>query len=129
MPSNCSALRSQGPSCSQNHPLETHESPGQPARAYIRRGKFGLVAELKSGPFTRHTEQSIRQILERLRTVRIARVDEVRIVLGGEEIVPPAQTTSLPIDDLSDRRVRELGHGGDQGVPAHDGSDYGAASP
>ncbi|MDA8311626.1 MAG: DUF3883 domain-containing protein [Actinomycetota bacterium] len=58
-----------------------------------------LVAELRSGPFTRHTEQSIRQILERLRAVRVVLVDEVRIVLGGEEIVPPAQTTSLPIDD------------------------------
>ena len=58
-----------------------------------------LVAELKSGPFTRHTEQSIRQILDRLRAVRIVRADDVRLILGGEEVAPPAQTTSLPIED------------------------------
>lgn len=58
-----------------------------------------LVAELKSGPFTRHTEQSIRQILDRLRIVKIVHADEVRLVVGGEDVIPPAQTTSLPIED------------------------------
>jgi hypothetical protein len=58
-----------------------------------------LVADLKSGPFTRHTEQSIRQIVERLRTVKVVRADEVRLVLDGEEMAPPPQTTSLPIED------------------------------
>ena len=60
---------------------------------------MALVAELRSGPFTHPSEQSIRQILERLRTVRVVRADSVRLVLGGEEIEPPAQTTSLPSED------------------------------
>jgi hypothetical protein len=57
-----------------------------------------LIAELKSGPFARQTEQSLSQLVERLRTIRISRAESVRIV-GGEEIEPPGQTTSFPIDD------------------------------
>jgi len=58
-----------------------------------------LTAELKSGPFARQTEHSLRQLIERLRKIRISRTDSVRIVVGGEEIDPPEQTTSFPIDD------------------------------
>jgi hypothetical protein len=58
-----------------------------------------LVAELKAGPFTHHTEQSIRQLIDRLRKIRLVRVGHVRLILGDDEIEPPEQTTSLPIDD------------------------------
>ncbi len=58
-----------------------------------------LVAELKAGPFTHHTEQSIRQLIDRLRKIRLVRVEHVRLVLGDDEIEPPEQATSLPIDD------------------------------
>ena len=58
-----------------------------------------LIAELKSGPFARQTEQSLSQLVERLRTIRISRAESVRIVVGGEEIEPPGQTTSFSIDD------------------------------
>ena len=58
-----------------------------------------LIAELKSGSFARQTEQSLRQLVERLRKIRISRAESVRIVVGGEEIEPPEQTTSFPIDD------------------------------
>ena len=58
-----------------------------------------LVAELKSGPFPRQTEHSLRQLVERLRKIRISRAESVRIIVGGEEIEPPGQTTSFPIDD------------------------------
>ncbi len=58
-----------------------------------------LVAELKAGPFVHSTEQSIRQLVERLRTIRLVRVEHVRLVLGEDEIEPPEQATSLPIDD------------------------------
>jgi Domain of unknown function (DUF3883) len=60
-----------------------------------------LVVELKSGPFVHPTEQSIRQMLERLHAVRVVRVESVRLALGGEELEPPARTTSLPIQDES----------------------------
>ncbi len=58
-----------------------------------------LTAELKSGPFARQSEHSLRQLVERLRKIRISRTESVRIVVGGEEIEPPRQTTSFPIDD------------------------------
>jgi hypothetical protein len=58
-----------------------------------------LVAELKAGPFVHSTEQSVRQLVDRLRTIRLVRVKHVRIVLGEDEIEPPEQATSLPIDD------------------------------
>ncbi len=58
-----------------------------------------LAAELKSGSFVRHTEQSIRQVLDRLRSIRIVRAQDVRILVGDEEMAPPSQTTSLPIED------------------------------
>jgi hypothetical protein len=58
-----------------------------------------LVAELKAGPFTHPTEQSIRQLVDRLRKIRLVRVGHVRLVLGEDEVEPPEQATSLPIDD------------------------------
>jgi Domain of unknown function (DUF3883) len=58
-----------------------------------------LVADLKAGPFMRHTEQSIRRLLDRLRNIRFARPQSVRIMFGQDEIEPPEQMTSLPIDD------------------------------
>jgi uncharacterized protein DUF3883 len=58
-----------------------------------------LTAELKSGPFARQSEHSLRQLVERLRKIRIGRAESVRIVVGGEQIEPPRQTTSFPIDD------------------------------
>ena len=58
-----------------------------------------LTAELKGGPFARQTERSLRQLVERLRKIRISRAQSVRIVVGGEQIEPPDQTTSFPVDD------------------------------
>jgi hypothetical protein len=58
-----------------------------------------LVAELKAGPFVHSTEQSVRQLVDRLRTIRLVRVEHVRLVLRGDEIEPPEQSTSLPIED------------------------------
>lgn len=58
-----------------------------------------LVAELKAGPFMRHTEQSIRRLLDRLRSIRLTRSQSVRILFGQDEIEPPEQMTSFPIDD------------------------------
>lgn len=58
-----------------------------------------LTAELKSGPFPRQTEHSLRQLVERLRKIRISRAESVRIIVGGEQIEPPGQTTSFPIED------------------------------
>ena len=58
-----------------------------------------LVAELKAGPFVHSTEQSVRQLVDRLRTIRLVRVEHVRLVLGDDEIEPPEQATSLPIED------------------------------
>ena len=58
-----------------------------------------LVAELKAGPFVHSTEQSVRQLVNRLRTIRLVRVEHVRLVLGDDEIEPPEQATSLPIED------------------------------
>lgn len=58
-----------------------------------------LVAELKAGSFVRHTEQSISQLIERLRRTRFVRVASVRLVLGGTEVDPPEQTSSVAIED------------------------------
>ena len=45
-----------------------------------------LVAELKAGPFVHSTEQSVRQLVDRLRTIRLVRVEYVQFVLGEDEI-------------------------------------------
>ena len=52
-------------------------------------------------------------------------------VLGEDSLEAAASEDQDPVEALTTerRRVRELGHGGDQGVPAHDGSDCTRALP
>ena len=72
---------------------------------------IALVAELKAGSFTRHTVQSIQQLLDRSRRVRLVRAESVRLFIGDEEITPPAHTRSLPIEDKAAPTVVFWGRG------------------
>jgi hypothetical protein len=64
-----------------------------------------LVAEFKSGSFVRPTEQSINAILQRLRRIRIARVESTRFIVAGTEIAPAAHTKCLPLEDDSNPTI------------------------
>jgi hypothetical protein len=72
---------------------------------------IALVAELKAGSFTRHTAQSIHQLLDRARQVRLVRSESVRLFIGDEEITPPGHTRSLPIEDMAAPTIVFWGHG------------------
>jgi hypothetical protein len=80
------------------NPSPEHPGLVSPDRQWLAT-VVALVAELRSGSFTRHTEQSIRQLLERLQRIRLIKVASVRLLLGDQDIEPPEQTTSLPIED------------------------------
>ncbi|MFD0264230.1 sacsin N-terminal ATP-binding-like domain-containing protein [Kitasatospora indigofera] len=58
-----------------------------------------LVLELKSGAFLRHSEQRIRTLMERLRSIRLVRLDSVEIVVAGTSSAPPTTARSLPLSD------------------------------
>lgn len=60
---------------------------------------FGLVLELKSGEFRRRTERAVRELMERVRALRIARARVVSVVIEGELAETPTTTRSLPVDD------------------------------
>lgn len=64
-----------------------------------------LVTEFKSGSFVRPTEQSISTMLQRLRKIRIARVESARFLVAGTEIAPPAHTKCLPLEDDSNPTI------------------------
>lgn len=64
-----------------------------------------LVAEFKSGSFVRPTEQSINAILQRLRRIRIARVESTHFIVAGTEITPAAHTKCLPLEDDSNPTI------------------------
>ncbi|MDG5803671.1 hypothetical protein P9869_13510 [Streptomyces ossamyceticus] len=58
-----------------------------------------LAVELKSGAFTRRSERGVRALLERLRTVRLVRADEVEVLISGVLTAPPPTTRALPLPD------------------------------
>ncbi|MDX3546527.1 hypothetical protein PV733_25010 [Streptomyces europaeiscabiei] len=58
-----------------------------------------LAVELKSGAFLRRSERGVRALLERLRTVRVVRAEEVEIVISGVLTEPPPTTRGLPLPD------------------------------
>lgn len=58
------------------------------------------VLELKSGTRFR-TERTQQAFLERLRTIRIARVDDVDILIDGTPTRPPDGTRSVPLADAN----------------------------
>ncbi|MFI5753449.1 sacsin N-terminal ATP-binding-like domain-containing protein [Streptomyces sp. NPDC051644] len=58
-----------------------------------------LAVELKSGAFLRRSERGVRALLERLRTVRVVRADEVEVVISGVLTEPPPTTRALPLPD------------------------------
>lgn len=64
-----------------------------------------LVAEFKSGSFVRQTEQSIDAILQRLRKVRVVRVESTRFIVEDSEIDPPVHTKCLPLESESDPTI------------------------
>lgn len=71
---------------------------------------IALVAELKAGSFTRHTAQSIHQLLDRARQIRLLRAESVRLFVGDEEITPAGHTRSLPIEDKTAPTIAFWGH-------------------
>jgi hypothetical protein len=72
---------------------------------------IALVAELKAGSFTRHTAQSIHQLLDRARQIRLVRSESVRLFIGDEEVTPPGHTRSLPVEDKTAPTIVFWGHG------------------
>lgn len=58
-----------------------------------------LAVELKSGAFLRRSERGVRALLQRLRTVRVVRADEVEVVISGVLTEPPPTTRALPLPD------------------------------
>jgi hypothetical protein len=58
-----------------------------------------LVLELKSGAFVRRSERGVRVLLDRLRTIRIARATDVEILLDGVRAEPSTTTRGLPLPD------------------------------
>lgn len=58
-----------------------------------------LAVELKSGAFLRRSERGVRALLQRLRTVRVVRADEVEVVISGVLTEPPSTTRALPLPD------------------------------
>ncbi|MEV7683084.1 hypothetical protein AB0O64_31735 [Streptomyces sp. NPDC088341] len=58
-----------------------------------------LAVELKSGAFLRRSERGVRALLERLRTVRVVRADEVEVIISGVLTEPPPTTRALPLPD------------------------------
>lgn len=58
-----------------------------------------LAVELKSGAFQRRSERGVRALLERLRTIRIVRADDVEIFISGVLTEPPPTTRGLPLPD------------------------------
>ncbi|KUI21794.1 hypothetical protein AU195_03075 [Mycobacterium sp. IS-1496] len=64
-----------------------------------------IVAEFKSGSFVRQTDQSINTILQRLRKVRVVRVESTRFIVAGSEIDPPLHTKCLPLESESDPTI------------------------
>ncbi len=59
----------------------------------------GLALELKSGAFLRHSEQRVRALLDRFRTIRLVREDEVEVLVAGMKVNPPRTTRSLPLSE------------------------------
>jgi hypothetical protein len=59
----------------------------------------GLVLELKSGEFRRRTERAVRELLHRLRSIRIVRATDVDILIEGLPAEHPPSMRSLPVDD------------------------------
>jgi hypothetical protein len=72
---------------------------------------IALVAELKAGSFTRHTAQSIHQLLDRARQIRLVQAESVRLFIGDEEVTPPGHTRSLPVEDKTAPTIVFWGHG------------------
>jgi hypothetical protein len=59
----------------------------------------GLVLELKSGEFRRRTERAVRDLMERVASIRIARASVVNVVIEDESTGTPAAARSLPVSD------------------------------
>ncbi|PPA60419.1 sacsin N-terminal ATP-binding-like domain-containing protein [Micromonospora chalcea] len=78
---------------SADHPLLTDQS-GESLVTVV-----ALVLELKSGPFIRRSERGMRSLLDRLRAMRVVRVDQIEIKVGGVRAQPPATIRSLPLPD------------------------------
>lgn len=58
-----------------------------------------LVLELKSGAFLRRSERRVQVLLDRLRSIRIVRASEIKILIAGQRVEPPPTTRSLPLSD------------------------------
>ncbi|SED84144.1 hypothetical protein SAMN04490357_6025 [Streptomyces misionensis] len=56
-----------------------------------------LVLELKSGAFTRRGEQRVRGLLDLLHLVRVARTEEVDILVAGSPVTPPPTARALAL--------------------------------
>lgn len=65
----------------------------------------GLVLELKSGEFRRRSERTVRDLMDRVRSVRLARASFVNVVIEGESAETPAATKGLPVDDAKDPTI------------------------
>jgi hypothetical protein len=72
---------------------------------------FGLVLELKSGEFRRRTERAVRDLMERVRAIRLLRATTVDVVIEGHSAATPPSTRSLPVDDASAPTVVVWGTG------------------
>lgn len=87
--------------------LDRDEQPIRPTASQVRftDGRewlvlvVALVLELKSGAFLRRSERRVRVLLDRLRSIRIVRADEINIVIAGQRVEPPPTTRSLPLSD------------------------------
>lgn len=60
---------------------------------------FGLVLELRSGEFRRRSERAVRELIERVRSLRMVHASTVKVVIEGEIADTPPSTRSLPVDD------------------------------
>ncbi|MGW7382857.1 sacsin N-terminal ATP-binding-like domain-containing protein [Streptomyces sp. NPDC054794] len=56
-----------------------------------------LVLELKSGAFTRRSEQRVRSLLDLLHLIRVASTEEVEILVAGHPAAPPPTARALAL--------------------------------
>ena len=77
---------------STDHPLLTHGRPWLPLVAL-------LVAELRPDPHARRRERRAHAVVDRLRSIRLARADEVDILVDGARPRPSHALHALPLPD------------------------------
>lgn len=60
---------------------------------------FGLLLELRSGDFRRRSERAVRELMERVRSLRMVYASSVKVVIEGAVADSPPSTRSLPVND------------------------------